>query len=72
MAWIYLTALEGGAAEQMQGVCEAEADLTAAKSGAVDVLGRTQKPGIGSIAYCCETNSLWILGSEGEWLEVKK
>lgn len=71
MAWLYLTPLKGGAAEQMQGICEAEDDLAAAASGAVDVLGRTQRTGIGSLAYCMETGTVWILDTEGNWQEVK-
>ncbi len=71
MAWLYLTPLKGGAAEQMQGICEAEDDLAAAASGAVDVLGRTQRTGIGSLAYCMETGTVWILDADGSWQEVK-
>lgn len=70
MAWIYLAALEGGAAEQMQGICEEDDDLDAAENGAVDCLGRSVKVGTGSAAFCLETGSLYFMGSDGQWAEV--
>lgn len=72
MAWIYLTPLEGGAANQMQGVCETNNDLdSAATEGVIDALGRRVRLGIGSAALCLESGNVSFLGSGGNWTEVK-
>ena len=70
MAWIYMAKLDGGAVDQMQGVCETEEDLDFAEEGKAVCLGKQTKMGTGSAAFCLETSSLYFMGSDSQWAEV--